>query len=532
MPKKPPLAGAYWPTVLLVVLATCPDLVNSTALGLVSPTVATSIGVSPTDVTWLSIVGNAALGLGATLAADTTQRFAVRRVFLSSLAFYILGSFAVAVAPDGAVLLVTRAIQGFGSGVLLIAAVPPLLSKFPDERRPTSIGFLVLGFFAAATAGPLVGGLVEQAEWWRWLFAFNGVVGLLTIPLALATLPPDPARKPDLHLDIPAFVLPTLGLALAFYGVGELGWHDWGDPIVYVPVILGGLALVTLIVVELARKDPLMPIKYIAKPRPIMGAVVAIVAGTVFTGTVGVLPGLFLTGVRDLGPRDVGLLFWPAIVAAIVAAVIVGFAQGKPWQPALPLVGLLSLAVAMWRLTTGLTTVTTGGDVLFLNALLGLGAGLTITPGILLAALAAPGPLIGRALALVTLYRLAFAFIAATPLNHLANKDAARHYLDLIEGIRPGNATFARGLDRLTQGLTARGAPPSRAGAQALSTLTHGIQSQAVVLGLRDIFGLLLWALTLCIVVFIVVVGLSLLQERRKKALEQAKGEGQGPLAA
>jgi len=159
--KDPPLAGAYWPTVLLVLLATCPDLVNGTALGLTSSTIAASLGTDPTNAQWASIAGNSALALGAALAADFVTRFALRRLFVAMLAVYIAGSAVAAVASDLPVLIVARIVQGFSSGVLLITAVPPLLAKFPEERRPTSIGVLVIGFFGAATAGPLVGGLVE-----------------------------------------------------------------------------------------------------------------------------------------------------------------------------------------------------------------------------------------------------------------------------------------------------------------------------------------------------------------------------------
>jgi len=66
-----------------------------------------------------------------------------------------------------------------------------------------------------------------------------------------------------------------------------------------------------------------------------------------FTGAAGLLPALFLESIRGLGPATTGLLFWPAIAAAAVAAVLVAVAFGKPWLPGVALVGLALIAVAL-----------------------------------------------------------------------------------------------------------------------------------------------------------------------------------------
>jgi MFS family permease len=184
MMTAPTRSPGYWPTAALVLLALCPGLINSRALSLLSPTIAASLTTSPTDVAWVGLLGNAAYALGALVAADLTQRFPSRPVFLAGLALFSASSLACAVAPALSLLIAARILQGFAAGLLAVVAISPLLLGYPARRLPISVMLLVLGLFGAATLGPLVGGVVEQTESWRWLFALNGVLGCLILPVA------------------------------------------------------------------------------------------------------------------------------------------------------------------------------------------------------------------------------------------------------------------------------------------------------------------------------------------------------------
>jgi len=187
----------YWPNVLLALLATCPGLINATALTLVSPTIAAGVGASTTAVSWVPLAGNAALAVGGPVAADLSQRVPPRRLFPACLALFAVGSLVAAIAPVLWLLIAGRLLQGFGSGLLLVIAIPLLFAPgLSPARLRLSSGFVVIGLFGAATAGPVLGGLVAQAEAWRWLFAANAALGVLAIPLALRVLPRRPAPAP------------------------------------------------------------------------------------------------------------------------------------------------------------------------------------------------------------------------------------------------------------------------------------------------------------------------------------------------
>lgn len=450
---------------LVVILATCPDLINATALPAASPSIATDLHAVTTDISWAPLIGNAALALGAVFGADLTTRFKLRPLFFLALGLYVAGSFLAGAAFDLPALLLARMAQGFGSGLLLLISVPPLLSDFPDERRPTSVGLLVLGFFGASTAGPIVGGIMAGTGWWRWLFAVNGLLGLLTFALAAATLPRKDEVGDKEQPDVLTFALVVAGVALFFYGVGELTWRPWSDPLVFLPAGLGGAALLALLVLEWRKgDDALLPIALLVKARPLLGILSTTVAGLAFTGTTALLPLLFLQKVRGLDAQSAGFFYGGALVAVLLAALVVAYSFGKPWLIGLAFVGLVVIAAALWVLTTA-TAATSTLEIVLAIAALGFGGGVTVTPGILTAALTLPPEKIGRGIGAITLYRLAAAFVAAIPLTRAVMQGTIAHATQLIAA-HPG---------------------------AGLKVTDKAVQTQALVLALHDVETFIFW---------------------------------------
>lgn len=412
------LKGSYWITLSISLLALSPDFILSAALGLMRPTIAQNLGASPGAVFWASILSNAALALGAVIAADLAQRFRNRPLFLSYQGLFIAGSLAGALAPGSLVLVLGHTVQGLATGLLLVASLPPLVTGFPVERLKTTIPAVVIGLFGAVTAGPLVGGYFARTGDWRLLFAATAVIGLVTFVLALVSLAERDALNPGARIDFLALGLAAAGVVLAFYGVGQLMKSGWGSPLFYLPLAAGALMLISLVIVEGVRPEPLMPVEPLTTTFPVMGILAAIISGAAFTGMLE-LSILYLEKIRGLGAFAAGMLFWPQLAAGIAGALIVGAVLTSRWVLTMPLFGMISLSLAAWRLT-GVTADTTDARMLWISAALGLGASLTVTPGLLMAALSVPPMLVGRAIALVELLRLASAYMVGPVLVYFA----------------------------------------------------------------------------------------------------------------
>jgi hypothetical protein len=255
-------------------------------------------------------------------------------------------------------------------------------------------------------------------------------------------------------------------------------------------VVLSLGALLALIAVEWVQHEPLMPVRYLARPLPIAGAVISWVGAVAFFGLFSILPA-FLEQLRGLGARDTGFHLWATVLGAIVGAVVVGVLFLTRWLPVLAVGGLLLLALAAWLLT-GLTATTGYGNIAWVAALLGLGAGVSVVPGLFLAALSMPAALVGRALALVTLLRYALQYAVGPALTHAIGTRATIHYADLATEVGAAPGGFDALLGALTRRFAAQGLPATQAHALTVRTIIEDLLRQGQVLGTNDIVGLVL----------------------------------------
>jgi MFS family permease len=468
-------ARGYWPTVTLILLAICPGLIVATASDVDGVAVAGSLGTSPTDVSWASVWGVAALALGAVLAAALSDRLGVRTLYTGGLGLVLVGAVVAAISPNLQLLVVARSVQGVGTGILLVAAISTLLTAFPPDRLPLSIAILSCAVAGALVAGPVIGGIAAQEDTWRWLFAV--VAGLSTAALPLTFLLPEPAPMQHRRYDLWTLGLAIIGIGLLFYGLGGLGWHDWDAASIWAPVTAGLVALFAPIVTSAMRRDAVLPIRMLGRPIVLLGTVSAVTAMAVFVSMLGVLPP-FLEIVRGLGLRDVGVAFWPGIAGALIAAVVAGFVVPSRSAPVLPFLGLACLALAGWSLTW--LSVDTGDTAIGqLAGLLGLGAGLVVVPGLLLAALRVPRAFVARLAGLILLLVFCGAGLAqAATLRGLATS-VTGHYLALAAESQGGASGGVQSTD-LTQTYLPWQLQPGSAGSDS------SLLQQALVWGLND----------------------------------------------
>lgn len=113
------------------------------------------------------------------------DRLGGRLVFQAGLALFVVASLACALAPDLAVLLAARVVQGAGAAALVPSSLSLVHASYDDQRvRARAIGVWAMVGGVACGCGPLVGGLLAGTLGWRWLFGVNipiGIAGLLMV---------------------------------------------------------------------------------------------------------------------------------------------------------------------------------------------------------------------------------------------------------------------------------------------------------------------------------------------------------------
>jgi hypothetical protein len=197
------------------------------------------------------------------------------------------------------------------------------------------------------------------------------------------------------------------------------------------PFVVGLVALAARVVVEYRKREPLMPVKALSSQLPVTGTLVAMIAGAVVVTAVQLVQ-TFLADVAHARPAAAGAMFWPLPAGVLLAAALFGLLLRSRWLPLLVLGGLAALTAAgvlLLSLTRDHPAAVVGGAA----ALLGFGAGATVSPGLFLAAFGVPAQTLGRAFALVELLRSESAFAVAPVVAVVAQSTG-----DLAGGVRLG----------------------------------------------------------------------------------------------
>ena len=431
--SKRPFEGSYGASLLVALLALTPFIVVTTAYALFREQLGHDLNAGRTALAVISGIATAGYAFGALLGGDLIQRFPQRPLFFMCESLFVTGCLVAATAGGTVSHGVGQVLLGFATGLLLIVALPPVIRRFPPERMPTTAAMVNIGFFGAVTAGPLIGGVVADAHVWRWFYGGLAGLGLLALGLATVTLPDQAPPNPDLRFDKPAIALALVATALPFWASGELTGHGFGSYWFMVPMAVGIACFVALLLTQYHKKEALSPVKPMWTTLPLVGMIAAMVGGGAMV-TLLELAEQFQLRVEHRSALSTGLTFWPQVLGVIVTAALLRVLVRSRYLPVYTLSGMLLLIGGGALLLTAHANGS-GVNLLAANALLGLGAGATVSPGLWMAGFSLPSQMVGRTFALVELVRSEADFILAPVMLEVAQFSSAGGGLT-ADGIR------------------------------------------------------------------------------------------------
>ena len=182
-----------------------------------------------------------------------------RRVFVAGLAGFGATSLLCAVAPSAGLLIAARTLQGAAGALLVPASLALITATFPVSERGAAIGSWTAWTGIAFVIGPLGGGAIVEYVSWRWIFAINVPLVLLTLALARG-IRESVDEQVSHRIDYLGALLVSLGLAGPVFALIEQQNVGWGDPLVYLPFAVGVALLVVFVAHERRTDHPMLPL--------------------------------------------------------------------------------------------------------------------------------------------------------------------------------------------------------------------------------------------------------------------------------
>jgi EmrB/QacA subfamily drug resistance transporter len=250
-------AGRRRLILAVTVLASGMAMLDGSVVNVALPAIQRDLGASGPAAAWVMnayLLLLAALVLAGGAAAD---RFGRRKVLAIGVGLFALASAACGLAPDTAVLIAARAVQGAGAALLTPASLAILGASFEGEDRGQAIGLWAGIGSVMAALGPVLGGWLVDVVSWRAIFFINLPVAAATIALAVRAVPE--SRDPEAGgLDVFGAALAALGLGLLAWGLTDAAAKGF-VPAVTAALAVGAALLAGFTAWELRARDPMVP---------------------------------------------------------------------------------------------------------------------------------------------------------------------------------------------------------------------------------------------------------------------------------
>ncbi|MEU3664233.1 MFS transporter [Streptomyces sp. NPDC032940] len=341
--------GRSWGPLLAVCAGYFMVILDVTVINVAVPVIGRELSASLTGIQWITD-GYTLVFAGFLLTGGALgDRLGNRRVFCWGVTVFTLSSAACALAPTTAFLIAARQVEGLGAALIVPGSLALLQQAYP-MRAARSRAFGLWGSMAgiAASAGPLLGGLLVSTVGWRWVFLINLPVGAACLALTLRQVARSP-RRADRTLDWPAQGAVVAGVALLIGALNEAGRRGWSDPAVLCGLGLAVLAAAAFAVRERLARFPALPPSLLSGRAMSGGAVIGLLFNFGFYGMV-FTASLSFQHERGFSALDTGLALLPAVAMTMFASVLSGRLTRRTGDRPLVVLGMLlaALGLAGW----------------------------------------------------------------------------------------------------------------------------------------------------------------------------------------
>jgi EmrB/QacA subfamily drug resistance transporter len=235
--------------------------VDATVVNVALPKIADDLGGGLAGQQWVANAYLLTLASLILVSGSLSDIYGERRVFTLGVTGFGVTSLLCALAPTVELLIVARALQGVSGALLTPASLAIIVAVYPAEERGAAIGSWTAWAGIGYLLGPLIGGQIVDSVSWRWVFAINIPLVLLTLAMSARYVPEARERRAeDKQLDVTGALLCALGLAGISFGLIEQPVLGWSDPAVSIPLVGGAVTFVAFILFELRTPHPMLPL--------------------------------------------------------------------------------------------------------------------------------------------------------------------------------------------------------------------------------------------------------------------------------
>ena len=292
------------------------NIMDATVVNVALPTLSRYFAVPVASVSGVVTAYLVTLAVAMPVSGWVGDRFGARSVLLGAIGLFTAASALCGVATSLPELVVFRAVQGIGGGLLIPVGMAMMFRTYPPAERIRANRLLIVPTLLAPALGPVIGGLLVDGLSWRWIFYINLPVGAVALVFGALFLPRGSEHPPG-PFDLPGFLLAGTGFPLFMFALSTGATSGWGAASVLATGVAGLVLLALFVLVELRTAAPMLRLRIYANRLFRATNLQLTFAGAGFVGTLFLVPLLLQNGLGFSAVHS-GLSTFPEAIGGMI----------------------------------------------------------------------------------------------------------------------------------------------------------------------------------------------------------------------
>ena len=330
--------------VVVLLIGTFCTVLNQTLLTTAFPALMKAFNISASSVQWLTTGFLLVNGIMIPISAWLINKFSSKRLYLTAMTIFLIGTITCFVAPNFSTLLIGRLIQAAGVGISMPLLQNIMLSIFPPEKRGSAMGMAGIVIGLAPALGPTLSGWIIDHYTWRDLFGMVIPIVILVLVLAFFLMK-SVIQLSNPSIDVLSAFLSTVGFGSLLYGFSSVGNDGWGSSKVISFLVIGVFVIGLFVWRQLHLEHPFLELHVFKSPTFTIAAILSGVVNMAMVGAEMVLP-LYIQNIRGESAFHSGLMLLPGALIMGLMMPITGAIFDKHGAKRLAISGMLILTAA------------------------------------------------------------------------------------------------------------------------------------------------------------------------------------------
>lgn len=287
------------------------------------PTISEYFGIDIGIAAWVVLIYALILSSFLLALGRLGDLVGFRKIFITGLVLFIAASFLCGVSTSIEELLLFRAIQAVGGGLISAVDFAMISSFLPEEVKGKGLGILTIFAALGISIGPVLGGFLTEFLGWQSIFLVNIPIAIVCVAISIKAIPKTEPTGPLEKLNLTGSALLFFSLLLFLFAINkgqEIGWTSL--------LIIGAFICSVILILLFKRQEgraefPLIDPRLASNKNVIYSNLAGLFLCAAFAGAFVLLP-YYFEFVKVLSIEIVGFILISTSIAMMIAAPIAG----------------------------------------------------------------------------------------------------------------------------------------------------------------------------------------------------------------